>query len=389
VPFSRAGWRTLDSDAARKVLTDWEWHLSISYPLEFEGLVGDLLRVFTSVLFVDDLSLFSQLRDISFNRFKHAFPQARERAGSQDVTNMLCRPTPNGLTVLAPAKLNLFLRVVARRPDGYHDIESVMASVDFYDTLNFERTSTSEIELKVVDNSPRSKLTGLRLEAPSGPENLVVRAAMLLREHTGCRDGIRIVLVKRIPSSAGLGGGSSDCAATLGALNRLWKLQLKRDELLELAGRLGSDVPFFMSDAPMATCTGRGEQIEPLRFSTNLHFVIAKPASGLSTPAVYRACRVDETGQDVASFVDSLRCGDIGAMAQRLHNGLQAPAESLSSDVRNLRLRFDELSVIAHQMSGSGSAYFGVCRSRPHAARVASRLRALGVPWVKVVRSCP
>ena len=302
---------------------------------------------------------------------------------------MLCRQTTRCLTVLAPAKLNLFLRIVARWPDGFHDIESVMASIDIYDTLTFELSSPSEIELAVVDSSARTQAGSMRLEAPVGPENLVVRAANLLRQHAGCELGARISLIKRIPSSAGLGGGSSDCAASLMGLNRLWNLRLPRSELVALAGQLGSDVAFFLSEYPVALCVGRGEQIEPLRISTGLHFVLAKPASGLSTPAVYRQCLPDKSGQQVGGFVESLTAGAIGDMARRLHNGLQAPAESLSSDVRGLRQLFEQLPVAGHQMSGSGSSYFGICASRRQALRVASRLRSAGVPWVQVARCCP
>ena len=302
---------------------------------------------------------------------------------------MLCRQTIRCLTVLAPAKLNLFLRIVARRPDGFHDIESVMASIDIYDTLTFEVTSSGEIELTVEDSSARSRAGSMRLEAPIGPQNLVVRAANLLRQQAGCELGTRITLIKRIPSSAGLGGGSSDCAAALMGLNRLWNLRLPRSELAALAGRLGSDVAFFLSDSPVALCVGRGEQIEPLPIPTALHFVVAKSASGLSTPAVYRQCFPDASGQQVGGFVESLAAGAIGGMARRLHNGLQAPAEALSSDVRELRKLFEQLPVAGHQMSGSGSSYFGMCASRRQALRVASRLRSAGVPWVQVVRCCP
>jgi 4-diphosphocytidyl-2-C-methyl-D-erythritol kinase len=291
--------------------------------------------------------------------------------------------------VLAPAKLNLFLRIVARRNDGFHDIESVMASISLYDTLTIEPTESDGIELKVIDASPRSRFQGMPLEAPAGPGNLVVRAAMLLKEYAGCRLGARICLVKKIPSSAGLGGGSSDCAATLGALNRLWNLDIPRAKLLELAGSLGSDVPFFLAETPVAQCSGRGEQIEPVRVSTNFHFVVAKGATGLSTPAVYRACQPDHTGQSMRQFLRSMETGAICRMAQRLHNGLQSPAETLSSDVRRLRSLFEQQPVVGHQMSGSGSAYFGICWNRQHAVKVASRLRAAGIPWVQVVRSCP
>lgn len=302
---------------------------------------------------------------------------------------MLFRPTTHGLTVLAPAKLNLFLRIVARRSDGYHDIESVMAAINLYDTLSFELLPSGQIELQVIDASPRSRVGGIRSDAPTGPTNLVVRAAKLLKEYASCPLGARISLIKRIPSAAGLGGGSSDCAATLGALNKLWGLGVSRVELGNLASQLGSDVPFFLGETPVALCTGRGELIEPFRVSPSLHFVVAKPSSGLSTPAVYRECRPDQTHQNGRLFLEALGGGQISRMARRLHNGLQIPAEQLSSDVRRLRSLFEQQSVVGHQMSGSGSSYFGVCRSRRHAMRVASRLRSAGVPWVKVARICP
>ena len=338
---------------------------------------------------------------------------------------MLFRQTSRSLTVLAPAKLNLFLRIVAKRADGFHDLESVMATIGVYDTLVLEANSSSGIELSVVDSSPRTVSGSMRLEAPAGPENLVLRAAHLLRERTGCGNGARITLVKRIPSSAGLGGGSSDCAAALAGLNRLWNLKLSRTELLALAGELGSDVAFFLADTPLAVCTGRGEQIEPLPCSTRLHFVVAKPKSGLSTPAVFRrwssdqvelntnpqrehgvrqrrgpepershsasllTLRVGVSEPAMASFIDSLTRHDVGSTARRLHNGLQAPAEALNPDVRQMRQLFERLPVIGHQMSGSGSSYFGICASRRQALGVASRLRAAGVPWVQAVRSCP
>jgi len=302
---------------------------------------------------------------------------------------MLCRTTNRGLTVLAPAKLNLFLRIVARRDDGFHEIESVMAAINLYDVLTFEPAESDSVELKVGDASARSSGARMPLEAPAGPGNLVVRAAMLLKEYAGCRKGATISLAKKIPSSAGLGGGSSDCAAALYALNRVWALGVPRRELLELAGRLGSDVPFFLSDSTVALCSGRGERIEPFRFSTGLHFVVAKTSTGLSTPAVFRACHPDNTGQRVDLFLKSMQSGAICRMAQRLHNGLQPPAETLSSDVRRLRSLFEQQPVVGHQMSGSGSAYFGVCRTQRQALNVAGHLRAAGIPWVRVVRSCP
>lgn len=302
---------------------------------------------------------------------------------------MLFRPTTRSLTVLAPAKLNLFLRVVAKRPDGYHDIESVMAAVNLYDTLMLEEADSDEVQLSILDGSARTRSGAMLLEAPVGPDNLVIRAAMLLRDATGCGRGARMTLVKRIPSSAGLGGGSSDAAAALAGLNRMWNLNLSRAELLELASRLGSDVAFFLAESPVALCTGRGERIEPLRVSTGLHFVVVKPLSGLSTPAVYQRCVPDTEGRSAEDVLAALSEGSVGRMARRLHNGLQAPAESVNPDVRRLGELFETLPVAGHQMSGSGSSYFGVCASQFQALAVAGRLRARGVPWVRIVRICP
>lgn len=301
---------------------------------------------------------------------------------------MLCRLTTRGLTVLAPAKLNLFLRVVSRRPDGFHAIESVMARIGLYDTLTLEPRADGEIRIAVTDAYPRSAAGGLTSDAPKDERNLVVRAALLLKEHANCRQGAQIHLVKRIPAAAGLGGGSSDCAAALGALNRLWNLRVSDETLRELGGRLGSDVPFFLGETPVSLCTGRGEILEPLSVSTCLQFVVARPASGLATPAVYRACTPDSTHQSASLFVEAMNSGQICRMARRLHNGLQAPAEGLSSDVRWLRGLFERESVVGHQMSGSGTSYFGICHSRQQALGVARRLRQAGVPWVQAVSSC-
>ena len=148
--------------------------------------------------------------------------------------------------MLAPAKLNLFLRVVRRRDDGFHDLETVMTAINLFDTLQFESCDTSEISLRVVMSSSRNSQSSPVEAIPTGPDNLVLRAACLLREYAGATQGARITLIKRIPSAAGMGGGSSDAAATLAGLNRFWNLMRTRAELLDLAAQLGSDVGFFL-----------------------------------------------------------------------------------------------------------------------------------------------
>ena len=301
---------------------------------------------------------------------------------------MLCQPSDCSLTMLAPAKLNLFLRVVHRRDDGFHDVETVMTAINLFDTLSFERSESSEISLRVVMAATRNRHAHPPTAIPPGSDNLVIRAARLLKEYAGVIEGVRITLVKRIPSAAGLGGGSSDAAATLAGLNRFWNLSGTRAELLELAAQLGSDIGFFLGGSSTAVCRGRGELVEPLQIPACLHFVIARPATGLSTPDVFKQCRPDDTGASVEEFVHSMKQPGLGRMVRLLLNDLQSPAELLNDDVRQLRHRFSKLPILGHQMSGSGSSYFGVCASSRHAGMMAARLRAAGVPWVHVARSC-
>lgn len=312
---------------------------------------------------------------------------------------MLFRKTNCSLIVLAPAKLNLFLRVVSRRPDGFHDLETVMTAINLYDTLMIEEPSSDSspaqgsddagrLSLRVVDGCYRGRSGKMPFEAPADEKNLVIRAARLLRERTGCCRGASMTLIKRIPSSAGMGGGSSDCAAALAGLARFWNLRIPQCELMEMAAQLGSDIAFFLGTSSHSLCRGRGEIIEPLHNATPLHFVVAKPVSGLSTPSVFKKCQPDSTDGSVNRFVKPLHSGNLAGIARNMLNGLQAPAEDLNPEVRMLRELFERLPVLGHQMSGSGSSYFGVCHSQRQALNVAARLRSAEVPWVSVVASC-
>jgi 4-diphosphocytidyl-2-C-methyl-D-erythritol kinase len=290
--------------------------------------------------------------------------------------------------VLAPAKLNLYLRVVRRRDDGFHDLETVMTAINLYDTIVFEQTSSSEITLQVVMAGAPELHRHTPTAIPTGPENLVIRAAGLLKEHAGTDSGVRMTLIKRIPSAAGMGGGSSDAAATLVGLNRFWNLGLGTNELMNLAARLGSDIGFFLGGSTTAICRGRGELVEPFPTSTPLHFVVARPYSGLSTPDVFKRCSPGRTGPQMEEFVSSLRSSRVDRMVRLLLNDLQQPAESLNHEIQQLKLQFQKLPVLGHQMTGSGTSYFGICASSRQARLLAARLRAAGVPWVSVARSC-
>jgi 4-diphosphocytidyl-2-C-methyl-D-erythritol kinase len=275
---------------------------------------------------------------------------------------MLSERCADAVVVWAPAKVNLFLEVLAKRADGYHEINTLMVTVSLYDTLEFKEEASGDIRL----HSDHPNLS-------TGPDNLVCRAAELLRQRCGVRRGARIGLTKRIPLAAGLAGGSSDAAATLAGLNRLWGLGLADGELAALGADLGSDVPFFFS-APAAWCTGRGEQVTAVHLGRPLDVVLACPPAGLSTADVYRNVTVPERPETGADLLAAVAAGDVQAAGRRLHNRLQAAAEGLCPDVAHLRGRLAALGPAGQLMSGSGTSVFALCRDRAEALRVAGGL---------------
>lgn len=292
------------------------------------------------------------------------------------------------LAIQAPAKLNLFFEVLARRGDGYHEIETLMCPIGIFDTFYFSPTTHDRIEFscRLVQRTAVSLGAG-SAPVPSGPENLVVRAVELVRQRTGVRTGAALLLVKRIPAAAGLGGGSSDAAAALVAANEGWQLGRTPEELAEWAAELGSDVPFFLANCA-AVCRGRGERIEPIAGIGKLYFVVVHPPEGLATAEVYRACKPAGQAKSVQPLLEALTRGDWRTMGRCLHNQLQPAAESLSPWIRRLQRELAEHDCLGHGMSGSGTSYFGIFRHARHAWRSARRIRAKGLGAVFAVQSC-
>jgi 4-diphosphocytidyl-2-C-methyl-D-erythritol kinase len=286
--------------------------------------------------------------------------------------------TPWGWKILAPAKVNLSLCLQRRRDDGYHELETVMLALRFYDELQFNPAEDGSLELMVsgADN------------VPTDDRNLVIRALNGLRAATGCSRGATVRLTKRIPSQAGLGGGSSDAAAALVAGNRLWELGLSQAQLSSIAATLGSDVPFFLTPRA-AVCTGRGELVAPFTPGRSLPIVVVKPTVGLATSAVYAnysatSCVKSQSSvTESAEIVQVLCRGLINSLRPLMRNDLQVPALALCPELAEVKAGFDRLPVIAHQLSGSGSAYFAVCHSFAQAQRVAklARERHWGESW--------
>lgn len=282
------------------------------------------------------------------------------------------------LTVRAPAKLNLSLAVLARRPDGYHDIESLMVPVSLCDTLVVRPTESPGIVLRVryagaIATADGSVLTG---DVPTDGRNLVVRAAEALAAAAGVTRGLEIDLTKEIPAGSGLGGGSSDAAAVLMAAARVWALDWSHDQLAAVGGRIGSDIPWFFAGGP-AIASGRGELLEPVADIPPLPAVIVRPAAGLATAAVYGQCTPAPARRgDAARLAMALARGDTRAAAGLMHNQLEPPARALCPDVDRLLEALGQAGALAPRMTGSGSACFALTRTATEARGIAARLAA-------------
>ena len=257
---------------------------------------------------------------------------------------------------LAPAKINLSLRVLGRRADGFHDLESLMCPVSVFDTLDVTRRAEGGLEF-VCDDAT----------LPVGDDNLVVRAARLFCGARGIEPCVSIKLTKRIPHGAGLGGGSSDAATTLLALDRLFETRLSRDALAAMAADLGSDIPFFIYQSA-AVIRGRGERVEPVAFPHALPLLLIKPPFGVPTPWAYSrwkdACEIP----DVPYAAQAFPWGE-------LVNDLERPVFEkyiFLADVKRWLLAQPEAA--GALMSGSGATVFALLRSKEDAVPLGERV---------------
>jgi 4-diphosphocytidyl-2-C-methyl-D-erythritol kinase len=251
------------------------------------------------------------------------------------------------LSLPAYAKINLGLRVLGKRDDGYHEIETILQQVDFHDDLTFVLVPDDRIEVRC--DSPA---------VPQGPGNLCWRAADLLRRTCGVAQGVRISLTKRIPVGAGLGGGSSDAAVTLLGLNLLWELGLSPERLEKLAAQLGSDVPFFILGGTRLA-TGRGEKLTRLDLPHSYWVLIVFPEIHLSTADVYENLRLGLTsgGKSFSFETFDLKTEEF---CGRLQNDLEEVVLARYPSLAEIKKRLAEEGAFFTSMSGSGSAFFGL-----------------------------
>lgn len=267
----------------------------------------------------------------------------------------------------SPAKLNLFLKVLNKRPDGFHDISTIFERIDLSDKIHLTLNSSGDIRVFCVDP-----------HVPCGPRNLVYQAAKRLKEDFKIKDGVNIDIQKNIPVAAGLAGGSSNAATVLLGLNRLWRLDLGLAQLLSYAKEIGSDVAFFLYDYSWGLGGERGDSIQKLDVRTKLWHVLVVPCVPLYSREVYGGLRLPrgKIGQrkvltkvddNVSIFIHHLRQANLSAIGQGLVNDLEVVVLHLFPALEGLKQRLKSLNTQGVMVSGSGPCVFGITETHQQA----------------------
>ena len=280
------------------------------------------------------------------------------------------------VTLSSPAKLNLFLKVCGKRPDGYHEIVTVFERIDLADRISFWPTTDRAIRIRCDHN-----------QVPVGSRNLVFKAAQLLREECGIRQGARIKIEKKIPVAAGLAGGSSNAATALIGLNKIWNLRLENAKLIALARKIGSDVPFFLNDTSWALGTGRGDRIKKLDIKARFWHILVVPKVKMYSWKVYQALQSqlisaqnqksrglhspDRGGTNVLTkindnaniLIHKLKKDNVLDVGFELSNDLETEIFRLYPPLRKLKERLKSLNTKGVMVSGSGPCVFGLAET--------------------------
>lgn len=278
------------------------------------------------------------------------------------------------LTIKAPAKINWSLYVLRKREDGYHDILSLIQGIDLYDTIDFETFH----DIRIYSN------VSIRKE-----NNIVYKAIRALQEYVGIKNGVKVSLKKEIPIGAGLGGGSSDGAFTLKALNELWQLKLSNNELIRIGQTLGSDVSFFFN-LPFCLVEGKGDLLKPLKIEKSYILLIVKPKFSISTRWAYESLNLSnpltENNEKVNNIIyhlyETLLRGDIVNI--HLWNDFEKIVMKKYPEIGLIKRQLKKFGAIASVMSGSGSAVFGLFESKESALAAQDHFSGY---WSRVVQT--
>ncbi|SES23043.1 4-diphosphocytidyl-2-C-methyl-D-erythritol kinase [Gracilibacillus ureilyticus] len=264
----------------------------------------------------------------------------------------------------APAKINLTLDVLYKRPDQYHEVEMVMTTVDLADRIELFLLESGQIK---VESDSRF--------IPNDERNLAYRAAKLLKERFGIKHGVLIKIDKQIPVAAGLAGGSSDAAATLRGLNRLWHINLTIDELAVIGSEIGSDVSFCVYNST-AIAKGRGEKITELPPPPQCWVVLAKPSQGVSTQSVYQSLKLDKLDHpDTDGMIHAIETANYKEICAKLKNVLETVTLPKNPEVKQIKSQMLKSGADAVLMSGSGPTVYGLVKHESRAVRIYNSLR--------------
>ncbi len=323
----------------------------------------------------------------------------------------------NCLTKFCPAKVNLYLKVLGKRADGFHELETLMVPVSFGDRLTVDMAD-SDINLRLTSRYSFAGNLDSVSQIPTDDKNLIIRVAKEFRRAIGENRGAAFCLHKNLPAGGGLGGASSNAATALQLLNQLWNVHWEQERLAKFSETFGSDIPFFFAQSA-AICRGRGEHVTATSCYASCWFLILRPPFGLSTPAVFSQMRnkffqisLTETGREyvkqseplgnrhhetgfmkdsqaiasLESMVAKLNSGDWVHVAKDVVNDLELPATQLRPEFQNIQTAFRSSGALGMQMSGSGSCYFGIFRNQRQAVQASQRIKSLGVGRVDLAR---
>lgn len=283
------------------------------------------------------------------------------------------------ITLRAPAKINLYLKVIAKRDDGFHDIETIFEKIDLCDQITLTRRSRG-IRVSCQDK-----------HVPQDKSNIAYQAAERLLALVKRADGVDIKIVKKIPVTCGLGGGSSDAASVLLGLNKLLSLGLSRRRLLGVAAQLGADVPFFILPHLRALGRGKGEILTPLRIKRKHWYILVVPPFTLSTPRMYQALRITLTKHtySVKLLLQSLKEGNLTSLNKYSYNSFESVIRKKYKQISQIKKALKSLGVQAALISGSGPCVFGIARNRKEAMDISKKMQARGRPWqIMVAKTC-
>jgi len=267
----------------------------------------------------------------------------------------------NQLTVKSPAKVNLYLKVRCKRPDGFHDIITLFERVNLCDDMTFR--SRQDGKIRILCSHP---------QVPKGPKNLVYKVARVLRNDFSIKEGVEIYIKKRIPVAAGLAGGSSNAATALLGLAKLWKLTISHKKLFSYASQIGSDVAFFLYQSSWALGTERGDKIKKININNKLWHILVVPKIKLLAGKVYGGLKLKLTNKkdDVSILIRNLRKNDMSAVGPLLVNDLEDVVLAMCPQLLRLKQKMRSLGAYGVMVSGSGPCVYGLTRTKAAAQKI-------------------